>query len=96
MTPPTNEDWFDSDERLLGHQPYDDCLGSADAGTPPDDGAWKDEGVREPTGSTEGCMAAANAILRLINTVVAESFPVAEIGDRSATIPPSVSERHNP
>jgi hypothetical protein len=24
MTPPTNEDWFDSDERSLGYQPCDD------------------------------------------------------------------------
>lgn len=57
------------------------------AGMPPD------EGVREPIGSTQGCVTGLSAILRLIKLIVAESFPVAENEAPPATFPTSVSSR---
>jgi hypothetical protein len=46
------------------------------------------------SGSTEGCVAGVSTILRLINTVVAESVSGAENKARTATFPHSVSQQN--
>jgi hypothetical protein len=51
------------------------------------------------TGSTEGCVEGASAILRLINTIVAESVTEPENAEneaKTATFAALVSERYKP
>jgi hypothetical protein len=84
MTPmPPSMGFENENENENGHQPYDDWLGSC---------MPLGEGVRKPS-STEACVAGSIAILRLINTIVAESFPVAENEAPPATFPTSVLSR---
>ena len=102
--PPTNEDWFGpgDDERLLGHQPYDD-LGSMIPPPPPSRGERRaitdTSRVRAPdafieTGAIAGCMPGTGAILRLVNEIISESLAFAKNEAGTATFAASLTESH--